>query len=218
MSNSHLAVFHQSLLVRLLAQFFSYAFHPLFIPLYVSWFLAFIHPNYFSGTSSHVKKLILISIFYTMIFLPVVTIFLLKQLKFITSFFLKTQQDRIIPYIACGVYFFWMYLVLKNNENVPTILRGFIFAVFLSSCVALIANIYYKISMHAIGAGGLIGIFLVVAQSNTMLMTWPLILALLIAGIICTSRMIISDHTQKEIYTGLWVGLICQFAGVIITI
>ena len=93
-----------------------------------------------------------------MIFFPLVTVFLLKQLKFISSFFLHTQQDRIIPYIACGIYFFWMYMVLRNNENIPKILTQFIFGVFISSSVALIANIYFKISMHAIGMGGLAGV------------------------------------------------------------
>ena len=77
----------------------------------------------------------------------------------------------------------------------------------------MIANIYYKISMHAIGMGGLLGLFLVIMQQNTMLMTGPLTVALLIAGLVCTSRMIVSDHRPKEIYAGLLVGLICQFIG-----
>jgi hypothetical protein len=207
---------HHPSAIRFFAHFFSYVFHPLFIPLYVSWFIAFIHPSYFSGASVHEKTSILISISYTMIFLPVVTIFLLKQLNFISSFFLKTQQDRIIPYIACGVYFFWMYIVLKNNENAPSILRGFILAVFFSSSVALIANIYYKISMHAIGMGGLLGVFLLITWQNTMLMTWPLCTALLIAGLVCTARLIISDHRPKEIYMGLLVGIVCQLAAAVV--
>jgi hypothetical protein len=48
-----------------------------------------------------------------------------------------------------------------------------------------------------------------------MLMTWPLSLALLITGVVCTSRLIVSDHTPKEIYMGLLVGLVCQFAAAI---
>ena len=90
------------------------------------------------------------------------------------------------------------------------------FGVFISSSAALIANIYFKISMHAIGMGGLVGIAFVIMQQNTMLMTWPLSAALLIAGLVCTSRLLISDHTQKEIYAGLLVGFICQLVGGII--
>ena len=64
--------------------------------------------------------------------------------------------------------------------------------------------------MHAIGCGGLLGIFLIIMNSNSMLMTWPLSLALLVTGIVCTSRFIVSNHTPKEIYAGLLVGLLCQ--------
>jgi hypothetical protein len=88
--------------------------------------------------------------------------------------------------------------------------------VFLTTAVALIANIYDKISMHAIGCGGMVGIFIIIMYSNTMLMTWPLSIALLITGIVCTSRLMVSDHTEKEIYMGLAVGLICQFAAAIV--
>ena len=34
--------------------------------------------------------------------------------------------------------------------------------------------------MHAIGMGGLIGLFLVIMQQDTMLMTWPLSLVIFI--------------------------------------
>jgi hypothetical protein len=72
--------------------------------------------------------------------------------------------------------------------------------------------------MHAIGCGGLIGIFLIIMNSNSMLMTWPLCIAVLITGIVCTSRLLISNHSQKEIYSGLLVGLLCQFAAAIVII
>jgi len=70
--------------------------------------------------------------------------------------------------------------------------------------------------MHAIGMGGLLGIFLVIMSQNTMLMTWPLSTALLIAGLVCTSRMIVSDHTPNEIYTGLMLGLACQLIATVV--
>jgi len=32
--------------------------------------------------------------------------------------------------------------------------------------------------------------------------------ALFITGLVCTARLIVSDHTNKEIYTGLFIGII----------
>ena len=120
--------------------------------------------------------------------------------------------DRIIPYIASGIFFFWAYTVFKQQTQYPLLLTAYIFGIFLASSLALIANIYFKISMHAISMGGLIGFFLVIAISDSMLMTWPLALALLITGFVCTSRLLLRSHEQKDIYLGLLAGAITQFA------
>lgn len=207
----------QPSVIKFVAHFFSYVFHPLFIPLYVTWFLTFVHPYLFAGFSVQQKTWLLTRISYTMVFFPLITVVLLKALGFIKSMLLTTQQDRIIPYIACGIFFFWAYLVFRNQPNIPTVLTAFTFAVFISSSVALMANIYFKISMHAIGMGGVLGLFLLIMNSNTMLMTLPLSIAFLLTGIVCTARLIISDHTAKEIYAGLFVGIACQLVASVVT-
>jgi hypothetical protein len=206
-------VSRQPLLVRFFAHLFSFIFHPLFILFYVGWFLAFIHPSYFSGFSNSGKIRVLLLVTLNAIAFPAITILLLKALGFIESIFLRTQRDRIIPYIASMTFFFWAQYALREQPEIPRILVVFMFGVFISSAAALIANIYFKISMHAIAMGGLVGIFFVIMQQNTMLMTWPLSIVILIAGLVCTSRFIVSDHKPKEIYSGLLVGFVCQLIG-----
>lgn len=202
-------------IVRIFAHLFSYIFHPLFIPLYVTYFLAYIHPSYFVGFGNSGKARLMLLVGLNAVAFPLITVLLLKGLGFIQSIFLRTQRDRIIPYIASMTFYFWAQYVLREQPAIPRILVGFMFGVFISSSMALIANIYNKISMHAIGMGGLIGIFLVIMQQDTMLMTWPLSMVILIGGIVCTARMIVSDHRPKEIYSGLFVGLVCQFLGAV---
>lgn len=203
----------QPLMLRLFAQFISYIFHPVFIPAYVTYFLVFIHPAYFVGIDPATKISFFRSVVINMVFFPLVTVLLLKAVGFIDSVFLKTQKDRIIPYITCGIFFFWMYLVFHNQQQVSTILTSFIFGVFITSSVALIANIYYKISMHALGVGGALGLmFLILFTNPSWAVSIPLMITILISGIVCTSRMIASDHTQNEIYMGLFFGVLCQLA------
>jgi hypothetical protein len=192
------------------AMLLSYIFHPIFIPLYVIWFLVFVHPSLFSGYSAGQKLQTIFITVQNLIFYPLFTVALLRAVKFIDSVFLHTKKDRIIPYMACGIFFFWGYTVFKSLDY-PTVVPAFVLGIFLASSGALLANIYFKVSMHAIGMGGLIGIFLVVANTNSMLMTWPLSIAFLIAGLVCTARFIVSDHTQKDIYMGLLIGLLAQF-------
>ncbi|MBK7885058.1 MAG: phosphatase PAP2 family protein [Chitinophagaceae bacterium] len=105
---------------------------------------------------------------------------------------------------------------MRNNTDVPKIFTGFLLGVFIASSAALIANIYLKVSMHSIGVGGLLGIFYLIMQRNTMLMTWPMAIAILICGLVCTARLMISDHQPKEIIVGLIIGILTQSAGVFI--
>jgi hypothetical protein len=70
--------------------------------------------------------------------------------------------------------------------------------------------------MHAIGMGGWLGFFLLIFKSNTMLMTWPLAIVILLTGIVCTSRMLIASHSQKDIYTGLFAGIITQLIAALV--
>ena len=197
-------------LLKWTANFFSYIFHPIFVPLYAIAFIVYIHPSYFSGFSSKAKLYTILISAYNLIFYPLLSIVLLKAVGFIDSIFLRTKRDRIIPYMACGIFFFWAYTVFKKQETYPEILPSFILGVFLAASAGLIANIYYKVSMHAIAMCGWLGLFLVIAKSNSMLMTWPLALVLLCTGIVCTSRLIVSDHSEKDIYTGLVIGLLSQ--------
>lgn len=209
---------HQSpnLATRVGAGFFSYLFHPIFIPVYITAFLLYFHPSAFSGFSESEKKQTLLIVTLNVVCFPLITVLLLRAVGFIDSLYLRTQKDRIIPYIASGIFFFWAYTVFRQQSQYPLLLTAYILGIFLASSAALIANIYLKISMHAIGTGGIIGFFLVIANQNSMLMTWPLALAILVAGIVCTCRLLTNSHQPKEVYAGLALGIITQFAAAVV--
>ena len=200
---------------RIFSGFFSYIFHPVFIPLYITAFLLYIHPSAFSGFSVAGKKQTLLIVAFNIVFFPLISVLLLKAVGFIDSLYLRTQKDRIIPYIASGIFFFWAYLVFQKQSQYPLLLTAYILGIFLASSAALIANIYFKISMHAIGMGSVLGFFLILIRSNSMLMTWPFCIALLVTGLVCTSRLLVRSHDQKDIYGGLLVGILTQVAAAI---
>lgn len=189
----------------------SYIFHPVFIPFYATLFLVYVHPAYFSGFADGNKLRTVLIVLQNAVFYPLFCIVLLKGVGFIDSIYLRTQKDRIIPYIACGIFFFWTFLLFKQQTVYPRIIPAFFLGVFLSSSAALLANIYFKISLHAIALGGWAGLFLVIAKDNNMLMTWPLALVLLVSGIICTARLLLGNHEPKDIYAGFLLGVVMQF-------
>ena len=204
------AALHFPFILRFFAQVFSVIFHPLFIPLIGTWFLAFVQPGYFTGIAPHDKMLIVLRVGYNSIFYPALTVVLLKALGFSKSILLKTQRERIIPYIACGVYYFFMWYVLRNQPQFTREVVILSMAIWIASSLGLIANIYMKVSMHAMSVGVMVTFILLLAAGRGSGFGLYVSAALLITGLVCTARFIVSDHTQKEVYIGLLVGVVSQ--------
>jgi hypothetical protein len=200
-----------TLALRIPAQLFSFIFHPLFIPTIATWYLAFIHQGYFTGITPHEKLMILIRVGYISILYPGLSVLLLKAVGFSKSIFLKTQRERIIPYITANIFYFWMYLVFRNQPEVPTVLTAFIFGIFLSSSIGLIANSYFKISMHGLGMGALSGLLICMIFTGTPYGIFlGAMMVFILSGLVLSSRLIVSDHEPFDIYTGFFFGILCQ--------
>ena len=200
---------------RLFTGFFSYLFHPVFIPLYVSLFLVYLHPSAFAGFSDAEKKQTILIIILNLVFFPLISVLLLKAVGFIDSVFLRTQKDRIIPYIAAGIFYFWTYTVFRQQPQYPLLLTSFVLGIFIASSAALIANIYFKISMHAIAMGGWLGFFLIISHTQSMLMTWPIAAVLLLTGLVSSARLLTGSHKPNEVYAGILVGILTQVAAAV---
>jgi hypothetical protein len=198
-----------SFAVRAAAHFFSYLFHPLLITGWVTLYFLYIHPTVFLGLDSFDKFKVLMRVFSTAIFLPMITVLLLKGLGFINSIQLKTQKERIIPYVACITFFFWSYYVSKKLGD-PKEMKAFLMALFIISSVALIINNYIKVSMHAMGSGGMVTLFSLLLFNYNIDNALVLVGVVLIAGVTCTSRFVVSDHKPVEIITGFITGMIIQ--------
>lgn len=200
----------ENTVIQFLAKLISYVFHPLFVPVYIAWFLITVQPYLFVSFTPAQKILTILRFVIMYSFFPLITVLLAKALGFLDSIFLKTQKERVIPYIACGVYYFWMCYVLRNQPQFSKEVVLLSMAIFLASSIGLLVNIYMKVSMHAISMGILLMFMTILAFTQAGNYSIYLSLAVLIAGVVCTARFIVSDHTPAEIYTGLLVGIVSQ--------
>lgn len=83
-------------------------------------------------------------------------------------------------------------------------------AIFIVSILGLMANILMKVSMHAMSVGVAVTFVMIMGFSQDVSFTVYTSIAIIITGLVCTSRMIVSDHSPLEIYFGLFVGIISQ--------
>lgn len=196
--------------VRFFAHGISILLHPIFVPVIGTWLIVVAHPFQFSGFTSKAMFGIYGSVVSNTILLTGFTVVILKQLKFISSIRLRTQKDRIIPYIATMTFYFWGFMVFKHQPQVPTVLTAFMLGNFLAVVLAFLSNLVLKISMHALGMGGLIGLLCCFFGDTYFNVAFPLTLVILVAGVVCTSRLILEEHSLREIYWGILFGIMAQ--------
>lgn len=202
-----------SILLRIPAKIISYVFHPLFIPTYIFIFLMFQFPTEFSGITLWKLKMRFFGLFWFTAFFPAFIVFLLWRLKFSESIYLRTQKDRIIPFFVTMFFYWWMYYLSRNFTDQPIVLKFFYFGIFISTSFGVIINNYIKISLHAMAMGAASAAMVLFAFYYHIQITSAISITFLLTGIVCSSRLIASDHTNAEIYIGLFVGIICQLIG-----
>jgi hypothetical protein len=197
-------------LLTIPAKVISYVFHPLFIPTYVFLFLIYQVPYEFAGITEYQLQLRLFSIFWLTAFFPAFAVFLLWRLKFSDSIFLRTQKERIVPYIITMFFYWWMYFLSRNFTDQPAVLKFFYMGIFMATVAGLILNNYFKISLHGMAVGGALAAIILFAMYYRLPLGLYMSVAALLTGIVCTSRFLVSDHTNAEVYAGLAVGISCQ--------
>lgn len=205
-------VFHPVL--RVLAHVISVVLHPIFVPLIGTWLIVKAHPFLFSGFSSKGMFGLYGSVVSNTILLTGFTVIVLKQVHFIESIRLKTQRDRVIPYIATMTFYFWAFLVFKHQSQIPAMVTAFMLGNFLAVVLAFLSNLVLKISMHALGMGGLIGLLCCFFGDTYFNVAFPLTLTILVAGVVCTARLILAEHSLREIYWGILFGVLAQLIAV----
>lgn len=217
MPQSHLKVeqLTQNKVLKFLANLISIICHPVFMPVVMAFVLYKINTSSFSNISDQKMYQWLGILALNTIFFPLVTVFLLKRLNFIESITLKTSKDRIIPLIATMIFYFWAYMVFKNFKPptiAPQILKIFLLGNFWGIICVFMVNIFKKVSMHAAAAGSMMGILVVVMIISRVNIFVALMVAIVVAGIIGTSRLVLRAHTQGEIGIGYVIGIVSHLA------
>ena len=200
----------QPLFIRVLAHIISFVFHPLFITAYVSAYLIYIHPYIFAGFNAPLKLFRFLTVAVSTVMIPGFAVFLMWRLKLIQSMQLSTSRERIIPYAAAIIFYFWPWMVFNRLPGSPEVFVNFLQGSFFGICGAWIMNINSKISMHTTAMGGMVCFFLLFSFADDQTSGLYLSLSILIAGMVATTRLIVSDHTNFQLVQGFAVGVLAQ--------
>jgi hypothetical protein len=197
-------------LIRSFAQVFSFLFHPLLISTYVMGFLLYIHPAAFEGFDRHTRNLRMFSVVLFTVFFPVLSIFLAWRLRLVGKLTLESRQDRLIGFIVTMFFYFWTSYVFRSLPDTPPAAAHFVLGTFIAVCGAWMCTIFYKISLHAVAMGGLIGFFLLFGTSDPFVSGLYISLPVIIGGLVCSSRLMLGAHNRFEMVSGFFIGFFAQ--------
>ncbi len=155
-------------------------------------------------------RLLLIVFMITMV-LPLAMIFLLKSMKRIKSMQMNSRKERVLPYMIMTWFNFVLYLVLKGTQISP-IYKYFTLGATILIAFAFVVNLRWKISIHMLAIGGMLGMILGLTLQSIILNPVYLLLSIISAGLIGFARLKLSAHTQAQVYAGLLSGIAIMIA------
>lgn len=200
--------------MRGIAQVISYVAHPLFIPVLVTFLVLQSLPEYFVSFKQVSKRFPYDMLYFRVaiisIFFPMLTLALAKLLGFISSIYMNTQRDRIIPYVAVITYYFWAFYTFLAESLAPKFYTAFFLGTFLAIALSFVTNNFLKTSMHSVGWGGVIGFLLSLMWGMHMNVSVPLVITFFVASIVATARLVLKAHTPAEVYIGFFIGISTQ--------
>ena len=192
---------------EMVAKIISVIFHPLFMPLY-GIVIIFTAPTLFWYIPFKVKKILFLVVMVNNILLPLSLIPFFRYRNIISSWLMETRKERIIP-LLCVSLFYSITSGIMFRLQIPLFVKGYIFSASFIAITLTIINFWWRISLHSVGAGALTGIVIVLSLKMLVPLTWFLIPAILIGGLVLYSRLKLNSHNGFQVYIGFLTG----FAG-----
>lgn len=150
---------------------------------------------------------------------------MMKALNMIESLEMKTKEERVGPLIVTGIFYLWLFMNIKDNTSVSEVFSFFVLGSTIALFISFFVNNFSKISLHAVGMGGLLmGIFFIRQYFTyghahisfgglgvyNIHINLILGIVILFCGLVATSRLILGAHDTRDISGGFLVGVVSQ--------
>lgn len=204
------------------ALFISAVFHPLLVPTYMLLILLLVNPFLFGVNDAGVplaRQTLLLVFLYTFA-IPLISVGIMRGLGMVSSMMMEDRMERIGPYLLVLVLYLWVYYNFARNGEVPTAFIAFMLGVVIALSVTFFVNVFSKISAHAVGMGGLVGMVLLTlllfgaeglrVGSTVVSLPFLLLFVILAAGATGSARLLLKAHTPLDVYAGFLVGFSSQ--------
>ncbi len=195
---------------RKIAQLISGVLHPVLMPTYALLMIFQLNTYLAYTTPPQAKMALYIVIVFNTLIMPVLISYLLITRGYIRSFEMQRRQERIIPFVSNLILLMIAYYMMRQIV-LPKIFYLLILGAAASVAIAILINIKWKISIHMIGIGGIVGTLYGMSTFLLVDLRVPILISLLVAGLLGTARLSRGAHHPLQIYAGFFVGFFCEY-------
>ena len=198
--------------IILAARVLSMVFTPFYLPLVG--LIALFTLSYLSLMPWAYKITVLALVYLFTILVPTLLIHFYRNYHGWTLIELGKKERRVVPYLLSIVSYFVCYYVM-HRFNIPHFMSNILMAALVIQILCAIINVWWKISTHTAAIGGVAGAlqaFAVIFGFNPI--GW-LCFVLILAGMVGSSRMILRQHSLRQVCYGFLLGLVAAY-GVIL--
>ena len=188
-----------------LTQLISILLHPMFMPLLAVHLTLLVLPSLAFTLSQNLLLIYGILVFSTMI-LPLVSIFWLMRKGKVSSLEMSNHKERSLPLFKTVIWMSFGYYLLQNLLFYTPILKAELLGAILIILIAAIVSKYWKISLHLLGIGGVVGVFIALQIMHGDFL-YLLLLFILLSGLLGVARIKQKAHNYAQVYAGFLVGL-----------
>lgn len=193
-----------------LSKFISYLFQPLLMPFYCISIIFSLNSFMVYNLSFKSRLLILSLIFIITFVLPVCTFLFLYFRKIISSIEMHDRKERTLPFLITSIYLYITFYLLQQF-----LLPAFVYLTLLGGIVSVLAtlliNLFWKISAHMVGIGGLLGLIMGISFRYSLDFLALICILFFIAGLIGYARLYLSSHKPAQVYSGFLLGFLSLF-------
>lgn len=195
------------------AKVLSVLFTPFYLPI-LGLLILFIF-SYLSLLPLTYKLFLLLMFYMFMVFLPTALIRFYRRYQGWTLIELGSRERRAIPYVISIFSYLLCYYIMAAT-HVPHFMGSILIAALVIQVACAIINLFIKISTHTAAIGGVTGALLAFSVIFSFNPVWWLCIVLLLAGMVGTSRMILRQHSLRQVVLGYLAGVACSFVSVLL--
>lgn len=193
-----------------LAKIITYILNPLIMPFVGVLFLLYFDEYYYLQTNPTQKLYILGFIFLVTFLLPFCAALLLKNMGQIGSLEMYNKEERKLPILVTAFIYTALFFMIARYNGFDRI-RIFLLATTITLILAGFITSYYKISLHMLGIGGIVGLVAYMCTYSLFNLMPLLVFNVLFSGLVGVARIRLKAHTPAQVYGGFAFGFAVVF-------